>query len=55
MTDTGHKLVTPEGMLVSSIHGSMDIQQYLMMLELARQGCQRVSEFTKLSLDKVFS
>ena len=55
LTDTGSRLVTSEAILVSSIHGSMDTQQYLTMLELARHGCQRIAEFTQLSLDKVFS
>lgn len=55
LTDQGSKVVTSQGVLVSSIHGCLDIQQYLIMLELARQGCQRITEFTKLSLDKVFS
>jgi len=41
--------------LISSIHGCLDVQEYLTMLELARQGCQRITEFAKLSLDKVFS
>ncbi|KAL3154233.1 hypothetical protein ABBQ32_013735 [Trebouxia sp. C0010 RCD-2024] len=55
LIDNGRRLETSEAILVSSIHGSMDIQQYLTMLELARQGCQRIAEFTRLSLDKVFS
>lgn len=55
LTDQGSKVVTSQGVLVSSVHGSLEVQQYLTMLELARQGCQRVAEFAKLSLDKVFS
>lgn len=55
LTGTGSMLVTSEAVLVSSIHGSMDVQQYLTMHELSRQGCQRIAEFTRLSLDKVFS
>lgn len=55
LTDAASKVITSDAMLASSVHGSMDIQQYLMMLDLARQGCQRVTEFTKLSLEKVFS
>lgn len=54
LTNQGNKVVTSPGVLVSSIHGCLDIQQYLPMLDLARQGCQRVTQFHKLSLDKVF-
>ncbi|DBA99800.1 hypothetical protein WJX82_010461 [Trebouxia sp. C0006] len=55
LTEQGRKVVTSQGVLISSVHGCLDVQEYLTMLELARQGCQRISEFAKLSLDKVFS
>jgi hypothetical protein len=55
LTEQGRKVVTSQRVLISSVHGCLDVQEYLTMLELARQGCQRISEFAKLSLDKVFS
>ena len=43
-----------QSVLASDTQGAAEIQQYLAMMELARQGCQRITEFTKMSLDKVF-
>lgn len=55
LSEQGSKVVMHNGVLLSSIHGVLDTKQYLTMLELAKQGCQRVAEFHKLSLDRVFS
>ena len=48
------KLGISQSVLSSDTQGPMEVQQYLAMMQLACQGCQRITEFTKMSLDKVF-
>lgn len=51
---TDKQLGISQSVLAADLQGSLEIQQYLAMSDFARQGCQRIAEFTKMSLDKVF-
>ena len=43
-----------EGVLTCECNGTMSMDEYMAMLQLARQGCERVAAFARLSLEKAF-